>query len=123
MFSLHSVKTEPIKTSLQPGINLLKVSSKLDKPDLIKRLSALVGLLAFSRIGIYIPVSGQIHTMAYSEALGPSGGLMGYEDILLGTSLSKVGIFSLGIIPNINASIIMQLISFVSPELKKLQKD
>lgn len=123
MFSLHSAKTEFIKTSLQPGINLLKVSSKLDKPDLIKRLSALVGLLAFSRIGIYIPVSGQIDTMAFSEALGPSGGLMGYEDILLGTSLSKVGIFSLGIIPNINASIIMQLISSVSPELKKLQKD
>merc|ERR1719456_180813 len=83
----------------------------------------MIGLLTISRIGVYIPVSSQIDTMAFSEAIGSSGSLMGYEDILFGASLSKVGIFSLGIIPNINASIIMQLISSISPQLKKLQRD
>jgi preprotein translocase subunit SecY len=83
----------------------------------------LLGLVTISRIGSYIPVSSQIDTVAFSEALGSSGGLTGYEDIFLGSSLSKVGVFSLGIIPNINASIIMQFLSYAFPNLKKLQKD
>jgi preprotein translocase SecY subunit len=101
----------------------LKVVSKTKESDIVRRSMTLLGLVTISRIGSYIPVSSQIDTVAFSEALGSSGGLTGYEDIFLGSSLSKVGVFSLGIIPNINASIIMQFLSYAFPNLKKLQKD
>ena len=48
---------------------------------------------------------------------------MGYVDTLTGGSISKLGIFSLGIVPYINSSIIFQLLGSVFPELKKLQKE
>ena len=51
------------------------------------------------------------------------GGLLGYVDALTGGSISKVGLFSLGIVPYINASIIMQLMTSVFPQLKKLQRE
>ena len=49
--------------------------------------------------------------------------MMGYVDTLTGGSISKLGIFSLGIVPYINSSIIFQLLGSVFPELKKLQKE
>jgi len=71
----------------------VKVTSKLKEPELIRRILSLVGLLTISRIGIYIPVSSQIDTMAFFETLGFSGGLMGYEDTFFGASLS-MSVFS-----------------------------
>ena len=47
---------------------------------------------------------------------------MGYVDTLTGGSISKLGIFSLGIVPYINSSIIFQLLGSVFPELKKVAK-
>ena len=49
--------------------------------------------------------------------------MMAYADTLTGGSISKLGIFSLGIVPYINSSIIFQLLGSVFPELKKLQKE
>lgn len=118
-FSIKSIHLIDYKVST----TIAKSLSKLEEPNITRRIVTLLGLLTVSRIGIYLPVSSQIDTTAFSEALGSSGGLMGYEEIFLGTSLSKFGIFSLGIIPNINASIIMQFISSVSPQLKKLNRD
>ena len=51
------------------------------------------------------------------------GGLLSYVDTLSGGSISKLGIFSLGIVPFINSSIIFQLLSSAIPSLEKLQKE
>ena len=56
-------------------------------------------------------------------AVPPHAACAGYVDTLSGGSISKLGIFSLGIIPYINASIIIQLAVQLNPELKKIQRE
>ena len=88
------------------------------------RLLVTVGLLVLVRLGIYIPVPG-IDRVAFSEFVqsGSAGGVLGFLDIIGGGGLSLVGIFALGILPFINASIIMQLLTAAIPALEDLQKN
>ncbi len=88
------------------------------------RLLITVGLLILVRLGIYIPVPG-IDRVAFSEFVsgGGAGGVLGFLDIIGGGGLSLVGIFALGILPFINASIIMQLLTAAIPALEDLQKN
>ncbi|MEO0768605.1 MAG: preprotein translocase subunit SecY, partial [Cyanobacteria bacterium J06649_4] len=88
------------------------------------RLLVTVGLLILVRLGIYIPVPG-IDRVAFSEFVqgGGAGGVLGFLDIIGGGGLSLVGIFALGILPFINASIIMQLLTAAIPQLEDLQKN
>jgi protein transport protein SEC61 subunit alpha len=89
--------------------------------DLPKKLALLLGLLVFSRLGVYIRLPG-VDVDRFSEAMSSSG-LLGYIDTLSGGSISKVGVFSLGIVPYINASILLQLLATAFPSLKKLQRE
>ncbi|KAG2501670.1 hypothetical protein HYH03_000173 [Edaphochlamys debaryana] len=89
--------------------------------DLPKKLGGLLALLLLSRVGVYIRLPG-VDVDAFSDSLTNSG-LLGYIDTLSGGSISKVGLFSLGIIPYINSSIVLQLFSAAFPGLKKLQRD
>ncbi|KAK9834079.1 hypothetical protein WJX81_008587 [Elliptochloris bilobata] len=91
------------------------------KGDLPKKLGIMLALIVFSRIGIYIPLSG-VDISRFAESM-QGGGLLGYVDALSGGSISRVGVFSLGIVPYINASIVLQLLSSAFPELKKLQRE
>ncbi len=88
------------------------------------RLLVTVGLLVLVRLGIYIPVPG-IDRVRFSEFVngGGAGGVLGFLDIIGGGGLSLVGIFALGILPFINASIIMQLLTAAIPALEDLQKN
>lgn len=88
------------------------------------RLLVTVGLLILVRLGIYIPVPG-IDRAAFSQFVsqGGAGGVLGFLDIIGGGGLSLVGIFALGILPFINASIIMQLLTAAIPALEDLQKN
>ena len=86
------------------------------------KIATVFALLVLSRVGTYIPISG-VDRAAFAESLAGGGGMMGYVDTLTGGSISKLGIFSLGIVPYINSSIIFQLLGSVFPELKKLQKE
>jgi len=86
------------------------------------KIATVFALLVLSRVGTYIPISG-VDRAAFAESLQGSGGMMAYADTLTGGSISKLGIFSLGIVPYINSSIIFQLLGSVFPELKKLQKE
>lgn len=85
------------------------------------KIATVLLLLAVSRIGVYIPIDG-VDRAAFAESLG-SNGMLSYVDQLSGGSISKLGIFSLGIVPFINSSIIFQLLSSAIPELTKLQKE
>jgi preprotein translocase subunit SecY len=88
------------------------------------RLLLTLGLLVLVRLGIFIPVPG-IDRAAFGDAIqsGSLGGFVGFIDIFVGGGLSALGIFALGILPFINASIIMQLLTAAIPQLEDLQKN
>jgi preprotein translocase subunit SecY len=91
--------------------------------ELKSRLLFTLALLAVYRIGAHIPTPG-IDGTALSEFLTDRvGGLMGFFDMFSGGALSRVTIFTLGIMPYISASIILQLLTVVIPALGKLAKE
>jgi preprotein translocase subunit SecY len=85
------------------------------------RLLVTIGLLILARLGIFIPIPG-INRVAFAQAIQNSP-VTSFLDIFSGGGLSAVGVFALGIIPYINASIIIQLLTTAIPALEKLQKD
>jgi len=92
-------------------------------PELKKKLLWTFVLLAVYRLGIHIPVPG-VDSHALTEFFNSaSNTLFGLFDMFSGGGLKKLSIFALGIMPYISASIILQLLSVVSPELKRLSKD
>lgn len=88
------------------------------------RVLITLGLLVLVRLGVFIPVPG-IDREAFAQAIqsGSFGGFVGFIDIFLGGGLTALGIFALGILPFINASIIMQLLTAALPALEDLQKN
>ena len=91
--------------------------------DLKKRLFFLLGALVVFRIGAHIPVPG-IDPNALSELFrSQQGGILGLFNMFSGGALSRFTIFALGIMPYISASIIMQLMTVVSPQLEQLRKE
>jgi preprotein translocase subunit SecY len=86
------------------------------------RLLVTVGILILVRLGIFLPVPG-INREAFASALQGNNALFGLLDIFSGGGLSTLGIFALGILPYINASIIIQLLTAAIPSLENLQKN
>lgn len=86
------------------------------------RLLVTLGLLILVRLGIYIPVPG-IDRAAFSASIQSGNAALSFLDIIGGGGLSLLGIFALGILPFINASIIMQLLTAAIPALEDLQKN
>lgn len=88
------------------------------------RILLTLGLLVLVRLGVFIPVPG-IDRDAFGAAIqdGSLGGFVSFIDIFVGGGLSALGIFALGILPFINASIIMQLLTAAIPSLEDLQKN
>ena len=85
------------------------------------RLLITVGLILLVRLGVRIPVPG-VDRAGFAQAIQDSP-LSGFLNFLSGGGLSAVGIFALGILPFINASIIMQLLTAALPYLENLQKN
>ena len=85
------------------------------------RILVTVGLLILARLGTFIPIPG-IDRARFAIDIKNSP-VIGFLDIFSGGALSTVGIFALGIIPYINASIIIQLLTTALPALEKLQKE
>ena len=91
--------------------------------DLKKRLLFLLGALAVFRIGAHIPVPG-IDPTALAELFNSQqGGILDMFNMFSGGALKRFTIFALGIMPYISASIIMQLMTVVSPTLEALKKE
>jgi len=91
--------------------------------DLKKRLLFLLGALFVFRIGAHIPVPG-IDPVVLAELFkGQQGGILGMFNMFSGGALSRFTIFALGIMPYISASIIMQLMTAISPQLEQLRKE
>ena len=90
--------------------------------DLRDRVLITLGLLLLVRLGIYIPVPG-IDRAAFQAFAAQGGSFLGFPDIFTGGGISALGVFALGILPFINASIIIQLLTSALPQLEDLQKN
>ena len=92
-------------------------------PDLKRRILFVVGALFIFRLGAHIPTPG-VDAEALRMMNNTAGqGILGFLDMLTGGALSNFGIFSLGVGPYINSSIVMQLLVVIFPTLEKLQKE
>jgi preprotein translocase subunit SecY len=92
-------------------------------PDLRKRISFTLLMLAVYRLGAFIPTPG-INSEVFQQFFNQMGGsLFGLLSMFSGGSLRRLTVFALGIMPYITASIILQLLTVVSPTLEKLQKE
>jgi preprotein translocase subunit SecY len=91
--------------------------------DLKKRLIFLLLALVVFRVGAHIPVPGIDPKVLAELFAGQQGGILGMFNMFSGGALSRFTIFALGIMPYISASIIMQLMTAVSPQLDQLRKE
>jgi preprotein translocase subunit SecY len=64
-----------------------------------------------------------IDRVAFQDFIARGGQLIGFLDIFTGGGISTLGVFGLGILPYINASIILQLLTASLPQLEDLQKN
>ena len=91
--------------------------------DLKRRLIFLVLALIVFRIGTHIPVPGIDPVQLAKLFDTQGGGILGMFNMFSGGALSRFSVFALGIMPYISASIIMQLLTVVSPQLEALKKE
>ena len=91
--------------------------------DLRNRILFTLGLLVVYRLGTFIPVPG-IDGAALREFMEQAqGGIGGMLTMFTGGALGRMGIFALGIMPYISASIIVQLMTSMVPQLEQLKKE
>src|SRR5262249_35909230 len=91
--------------------------------ELKSRIWFTLGALIIYRLGTYIPIPG-INPQALAEIFNRnSGGILGMFDMFSGGALGRMTIFALNIMPYISASIIVQLLTAVSPQLEALKKE
>jgi len=91
--------------------------------ELQQRILFALALLIVYRIGTYIPVPG-IDTVQLREFFeSAQSGLGGMVNMFTGGAISRMAVFSLGIMPYISASIIVQLLSSMWPRLEQLKKE
>ena len=110
-----------VNKSRNPGASEILSQLFLNK-ELRSRVLTTLGLLLLVRLGIYIPMPG-IDRVAFKSFIDQGGQLIGFLDIFTGGGISTLGIFALGILPFINASIIIQLLTASLPVLEDLQKN
>jgi preprotein translocase subunit SecY len=91
--------------------------------DLKRRLFFLIGALIVYRVGAHIPVPGIDPNELAKLFQQNRGGILDMFNMFSGGALSRFTIFALGIMPYISASIIMQLMTVVSPQLEALKKE
>src|SRR3954467_3675533 len=91
--------------------------------ELKKRIWFTLGALIVYRLGTYIPVPGIDPAVLADIFRQQQGGIVGMFDMFSGGALGRMTIFALNIMPYISASIIMQLMTAVSPHLEALKKE
>jgi len=91
--------------------------------ELKKRLWFTLGALVIYRLGTYIPVPGIDPNTLQQIFQQHSGGILGVFDMFAGGALGRMTIFALNVVPYITSSIIMQLVTPISPQLAALKKE
>ncbi len=91
--------------------------------ELKKRLWFTLSVLVIYRLGTYIPIPGIDPAILEDIFQQNAGGILGMFNMLAGGALGRMTIFALNIMPYISASIIIQLLTTVSPHLEQLKKE
>lgn len=91
--------------------------------DLKKRIYFTLGVLLIYRLGTFIPLPGINPMVLQGFAKAHSSGILGILDMFSGGAMGRMTIFALNIMPYISASIIVQLMTSVSPYLEALKKE
>ncbi len=93
-------------------------------PDLRKKILFTLAIFAVYRLGASIPVPGiDLEAVERVASVSQQGGIYGLLNLFSGGALESFSVFSLGIMPYITASIIMQLLTVVIPRLQALQEE
>src|ERR1044071_4885313 len=91
--------------------------------ELKKRLWFTLGCLVVYRLGTYVPLPG-IDPGVFKEVFSSqAAGILGMFNMFAGGAFGRMTVFALGIMPYISASIIIQLLTAVSPQLEALKKE
>jgi preprotein translocase subunit SecY len=99
-------------------LNIFKI------PELRRRILFTLFILAVYRLGVFVTIPGVNRLeMSHVVSKGGSGSFLGMFDMFSGGALSQFSIFTLGIMPYVTASIVMQLLTVVVPKLDQLNKE
>ncbi|KAK7281582.1 hypothetical protein RIF29_09701 [Crotalaria pallida] len=117
--------TEKERPNSSRGVAAAIEDSSIDFGDFFKgplpgKFLKLLGFLALSRLGVYIPLGG-VNREAFVGNLDQNS-LLSTLDSFSGGGIGRLGICSLGIVPFINAQIVFQLLAQIYPKLQDLQK-
>ena len=91
--------------------------------DLQARILFTLGILVLYRLGTFIPLPGLDPAQYAAFFDTQSGGILGSMNLFAGGAVERMGIFALNVMPYITASIIIQMMTSVSPTLEKLKKE
>src|SRR5919201_1592760 len=124
---LNEVNLERVQAAIDAG--KLDAGSTVDAAALVKaeelkkRIWFTLGALLVYRFGTYIPLPG-IDPSAWDQIFkSQAGGILGMFNMFSGGGIHRMAIFALNIMPYISASIIIQLMTTVSPTLEQLKKE
>lgn len=99
------------------------VDKMAQMPELRRKLAWTLFILCMYRVGVHVPVPG-IDAGALSHFFASmQGSVFALLDMFSGGGLRNVSVFALGIMPYISASIILQLLQVVSPDIKRMAKE
>src|ERR1700757_1427805 len=92
-------------------------------PELRRRVLFTAAILAVYRLGSWLPVPG-VDPNAVGNFVNSRGAtIFGFLNLLSGSSLSRLSLFALGIVPYVTASIVVQLLTSFVPSFEQLQKE
>jgi|TARA_B100001750_G_scaffold243384_1_gene258511 preprotein translocase subunit SecY len=100
---------------IQAGIDAFKL------PDLRSKILFTLGMLALYRLVAHIPIPGI--NQAQLDNLFNNNQLLGFLDLFSGGALSRMSIVALGVFPYITASIVVQLLTPVIPQLQQMSRE
>jgi preprotein translocase subunit SecY len=92
-------------------------------PELRRRILFTLAMLAVYRLGVHVPTPGIDRQAMAAFFEQQAGTLFGFLNLFSGGALEQFSVFSLGIMPYISASIILQLLTVVFPYLERLSKE
>jgi preprotein translocase subunit SecY len=112
-----------MSSAIEQLASSISFSSFSKAEDLKKRIWFTLAALVIYRLGTYVPLPG-INPLIIAEfTRHNAGGILGILDMFSGGAIGRMTIFSLNIMPYISASIIVQLLTSVSPHLEALKKE
>lgn len=98
-----------------------KIKSIMSLPDLRKKIIFTLIMCLVARVGTHIPAPGVNIEALQSQVAGND--ILGFMNMFSGGAFSRISIFALGVMPYINASIVMQLLTVIVPQIEEIQKE